>query len=580
MRSRTLFLVLLLVSFAASAVEIPVIQGTGDTSPLVGQTIQTDDNIVTAVGLKGFFIQTPDARTVPGSRASNGIYVFMNSLPPVNVGDQVDVSGRIDEYFNFTEIAGTVTVTVDAHDQPLPSVRELQPGFSDFEPLEGTLVRIVNGLATGGTDKFYATPVVAGQVRPFREPGASWDRNPEVIEIDPTALATMPMAVPSIVGGASIALAEGPLGYAFGDYQIWATRLDVSNPSYPRAVRARRAGEMTIATQNLLRLFDDRDDPSWGDPKVTAADYSHRLGKLSTLLRSLLGSPDIVVVQEVENEQALDDVAKKLASDEGALRYTAHSREGNDTSGIDVGFLVRDTVRIDSIDQYGKDLRWTTPSGSSQTVFDRPPLVLRGAYIGNGSPFPIVVMAIHMRSLIGVDDPADGPFARAKRHEQGLRISQYIQSIQTASPGTRIVVAGDFNAHEFSDGYVDVMGQITGRPDPAGAMVAATDEVDPDLTNQIVRLPASQRYSYVYEGNAQALDHILTSAALEPFVRDLQYARVNADAPESFATRTDALRLSDHDPAVLFVMTDKDADGRPDDAAGATSGPRRRSVKH
>ena len=35
------------------------------------------------------------------------------------------------------------------------------------------------------------------------------------------------------------------------------------------------------------------------------------------------------------------------------------------------------------------------------------------------------------------------------------------------------MIIGDFNAFEFSDGFVDVVGQITGAPDPAGALLAA-----------------------------------------------------------------------------------------------------------
>ncbi len=61
---------------------------------------------------------------------------------------------------------------------------------------------------------------------------------------------------------------------------------------------------------------------------------------------------------------------------------------------------------------------------------------------------------------------------------------------------------GDFNAFEFTDGYVDVMGRSPGMLDPAGALVAPpTDVVEPDLTNRTLSQPADERYSFVFDGS-------------------------------------------------------------------------------
>ena len=99
-------------------------------------------------------------------------------------------------------------------------------------------------------------------------------------------------------------------------------------------------------------------------------------------------------------------------------------------------------------------------------------------------------------------------------------------------------------------------------------------QVDPDLRNHIDDLPAGERYSFVFEGSAQALDHVLTSANLDAFVRGVAVARGNADAPESLqADATTPLGLSDHDGEVLFVMTDNDADGLPDDVDNCSIDP-------
>ena len=41
-----------------------------------------------------------------------------------------------------------------------------------------------------------------------------------------------------------------------------------------------------------------------------------------------------------------------------------------------------------------------------------------------------------------------------------------------ARSAERIVLVGDFNAFEFSDGYVDVIGAVTGTPAPVDQVAA------------------------------------------------------------------------------------------------------------
>jgi predicted extracellular nuclease len=331
-------------------------------------------------------------------------------------------------------------------------------------------------------------------------------------------------------------------------------------------VRARAAGELTVASQNLFRLFDITDDPTCDDDVATPAQLADRLNKFSLQIREVLGSPDVLAVSEVENLGTLQALADKLNDDAPALNYTAYLEEGNDVGCIDVGFLVRDTVSVGSIAQFGKNDTFVF-NNTTFLLNDRPPLVLTGSYTGNGAAFPITVIAVHQRSLSGIEgDSANAQRVREKRHQQALRLSQFIQQLQTATPGLRLVAIGDFNAFQFTDGYVDVMGQVTGNPDPAGALIAATDEVNPDLTNQTFSEPADQRYSFVFDGSAQALDHGVTSQGLAPFVRGAEHSRGNADAPFAFdANSNTPLRSADHDGLALFIMSDSDADGVPDD---------------
>jgi hypothetical protein len=230
-----------------------------------------------------------------------------------------------------------------------------------------------------------------------------------------------------------------------------------------------------------------------------------------------------------------------------------------------VGFLVRNTVSVDSVTQVGYG---TLLSVDGSYLNDRPPLVLQGSYIANGAPFPITVIGVHGRSLNGIEgSTTDANRVRQKRLEQSLELANYIQSIQTADPTRRIIVTGDFNAFQFSDGYVDVVGIISGLLDPNGAIQAGhADVVTPDLVNLVNALPADERYSYVFDGSAQVLDHALATTNLAAFLRDFTFARGNADAPVAFKSDPlTPLYASDHDGAVLFIMTDADADGIPDD---------------
>ena len=94
---------------------------------------------------------------------------------------------------------------------------------------------------------------------------------------------------------------------------------------------------------------------------------------------------------------------------------------------------------------------------------------------------------------------------------------------------------------------------------------ASIDIANPDLVDAGVLLPAGERYSYVFNGNAQTLDHVLVNVALLPQLAGVAHARVNADFPEIY--RSDPSRperLSDHDPVVgvLHVATKPDRAGR------------------
>ena len=550
--------------------EIFEIQGAGLASPFANQSVTTENNVVTALGADGFFMQTPAARSDNNAQTSDGIFVFIGATPIASVGDLVNVTGNVIEFFNFTEFSNSPTVTVISSGQPLPPAVQFdnltpspnQPHSAvEFERFESMLVQMASGVVAASNLTFASDPiaevlVVAGSNRPFREPGIEypgrpglpvWDRNPEIFEFDPDRLGQPNMIIPA----GSTFSATGVLGFEFRDYEFWPTSYSVNAVTLPRAVRARNAGESTIATLNLYLFYDDIDDSGVGEPVRTPQQYADKLNKLSLYIRTLLGAPDILAVQEAEKLKVLQDLANKINSDDASLNYKPYLIEGNDISGIDVGLLVRRGVTVQSVTQLGATEIF---SADNSKLHDRPPLLLQ-AKLADSSE--VAVLAVHLRSLLGIDDANDGPRVRQKRHEQAVSVSNMVQTLQMSNPNFRLVVAGDFNAFQFTDGYVHMLGQIMGTPASAvEALIPGTDLVNPDLTNAVLSLPANERYSFVFEGSAQVLDHILVSQKLQPFVAGIQYARANSDAAENFETdATTALRASDHDGLVLFVKT-------------------------
>ncbi|MDJ0710959.1 MAG: lamin tail domain-containing protein [Woeseiaceae bacterium] len=561
--------------------EIFEIQGAGSASPFEGDIVTTENNVVTAVALNGFAMQTPTERADGDANTSDGIFVFTSDAPAVAVGDLVNVTGQVIEFFDFTEFAAGSTVQVVVSGAALPAPVMLDDSVPSPDPaapscpfelecFEGMLVSVEHGTVTQSNQRFGSDPraevrVTAASQRTFREPGIEtpglaglpvWDGNPEIFELDPDRLGLPNATIPA---GSSFS-ATGIMGYEFGDYELWPSSLSVADVPLPRPVRHRRWFETTVGSLNLFRLFDDIDDAPGvnmlgevvdDDASISTEEYDRRLAKLAGYIVDNMNTPDILGVQEVESLKVLEDLAAEVNALRPWARYQAFLIEGNDRGSIDVGFLVRKwRVWFPRVEQLGAQETYITPvSNELDLLHDRPPLVLRG-WAGF---MPITVMVVHNRSLGGIDG-SDGPRVRTKRFEQAQSIAQKVQDLQSRYRTRNLVVIGDFNAFQFSDGYVDVVGQIRGDFDPADALLSGADLVEPDLMNQLVSLPDEEQYSFIFRGNAQTLDHALTSVALDYRVRGLEYARGNADAAVDLINDdSTSLRSSDHDGLVLFI---------------------------
>ena len=553
--------------------EIFEIQGAGTASPFADQVVTTEGNVVTAVGSEGFFMQTPDASADASVDTSNGIYVYTGGAPTVAVGDVVDVTGEVVEFFDFTEFTNSPTVTVTAGNAPLPAavtfdatVPSPDPGAPscaiELECYEGMRISLPEGVVGSGNQGFTSEPlaevsVKAGPERPFREPGIPepglpslpvWDGNPEVFEISPAALGLPPQA---LFGGTRVQ-AEGVLGFSFGDYELWPTSLTVlEEPTLPGAVPAPAAGDVAIGSLNVLRLFDDIDDPGINEPVETTVVYESRLARFADHIVNAMNAPAIIGFQEVEKEAVLVDLAAEINGLDAGLTYTAELIEGNDVGGIDVGYLVRSDVDVLGVDQLGEA---ETLSFDGSLLHDRPPLLLEARFTDGEDALDVNLLVVHNRSLGGIDG-SEAERVKTKRLEQAQSIAQMVQDIQSVQPSLPIVVLGDMNAYEFTDGYVDVVGQIAGTAVDADNEFWSAPVTSPTMQIVTETLPTEQRYSFVFQGQAQALDHALLSRSARPYFVTAAYTRGNADAPEDYFDNPPAgdedLGMTDHDGLVI-----------------------------
>jgi predicted extracellular nuclease len=322
-------------------------------------------------------------------------------------------------------------------------------------------------------------------------------------------------------------------------------------------VREKNKKEVSIGSLNLFRLFDDFDDApitnalgeTINDQVVSSEEYQRRLTKIARFVVNEMKTPDVLAVQEVEKLGVLEDLADAISILDKKSKYRAFLSEGNDIGSIDVGFLVRKKTKVRSVTQLGAAETFIeTSTGRLDLLHDRPPLLLEI----KSHDFEMYVMVVHNRSLGGITTAR----VQQKRFEQAQSIARMVQELQSEELEAGLVVIGDFNAFEFTDSYVDAVGQISGFFNPADNLLSGADLVDPDLMNQVLLLPENERYSFVFRGNAQTLDHALTNQVLDLRVRGLQFARGNADAAVDLINdEASPLRVSDHDGLVLFVYT-------------------------
>jgi hypothetical protein len=577
------------LSFTVAGPAIPIhdIQGAAHISPLDRDSVTTT-GIVTAKSTSGFWLQDPSPDADPAT--SEGVFVFTGSAPTVSTGDAAQVSGVVAEFrpggssglsnLTITEL-DSATVTVSSSGNPLPAPILIGPGgrtpptevikddastgdaetSSTFDPshdgldfwesLEGMRVEIDDAVAVGPTNAFGETPVVSNAVASVRTPRGGVvvrpnDFNPERVVAD-DELESMPTMN---VGDHYSSPLVGVLDYDFGNYYLEPTQpvTAIHDGATPETTSPATPDQLAIATFNVENLA-----PSDPDAKFS---------RLANIVVDNLQAPDIVAVEEVQdNTGASDDgtvaadvtLGKLIAAIQAAGGPTYDYREidpVNDEDGgepggnIRVVFLFRTDRGLAFVDRPGGTSTTpdsVTPSGDltyspgridpASSAWDASRKPLAGEFTFEGQKLFVVanhwVAKLPDDPLMGHAQPPAQP-SEAQRVQQADAVRSFTQSLLAVNPQANVVVLGDLNDFQFSDAL-------------------ATLDATP-LHDLITTLPIDEQYTYDYEGNSEALDHILVSDRLfaEPF--DYDVVHVNSEFAD---------QASDHDPQVVRLTLDR-----------------------
>ena len=603
----------------ATPLTIAQIQGDALRSPHEGKRVVTEGIVTARKFNNGFFIQAANDDGNAATSNAVFVFTSSAPPASAAVGNLVRVTGTVGEFvpasnvnqLTITQITGP-TVELLQSGLALPAAAELtaddlSPGANPgtLERLEGMRVsaaaaRVV-AASEGSIDEDDATStsngvfhVVLPQVqRPFREPGIGvmdaalatlpagktpplYDTNQERLMVRSRGQVNATLVSADV--GAEVAGLLGILDYFAG---TWALLPDVGTPPIvtggrlPEAVNDAAYDAVTVGGFNLLRFFDEVNDSN-GAPTIKPEAVQKRLTKTAAAICDYVKTPDILGVVEVENLRVLGLLADRINETcPRAPGYVPYLVQGNDVGGINVGFLVatRDNgagaARVEVVDvvQFGKDATLANPDGSTSLLNDRPPIRLRArVHQDNGAVYPVTVVVNHLRSLNDIDSVApgsngwttDGARVRAKRAAQAAYLATLIEQWQQQNPAEKIVLVGDFNTFEFNDGYVDVLGVIKGTEAPENEVLAYIDSpvTTPLIDGSELIADPAQRYSYVYQGNAQTLDHVLVNEALvmDAAAVTVEHARINADfGVDHYGDATLPLRVSDHDPVRVSI---------------------------
>ncbi|MEO0871125.1 MAG: endonuclease/exonuclease/phosphatase family protein, partial [Pseudomonadota bacterium] len=270
-----------------------------------------------------------------------------------------------------------------------------------------------------------------------------------------------------------------------------------------------------------------------------------------------LDTPDIVVLQEVQDDSGSANdgtVSAQLTLE--ALATEIFNQTGVQYEVLDNPFVLDGqtggqpggNIRVAML--YNPD-RVTLDNASISTITEADDVTLEAAFANSRAPLvadftfngeSVTVIGNHFTSKIGSDNTfsAIQPPTNAgaiTRAAQAAAVNEFVDDLLLADAYARVVVTGDFNEFQFEE----PMSVLTGELDFDGSAVSPGSNVV--LQNLTDELDAEDRFSVLFQGNAQALDHILISDAL---ASGAQIDAVHVNTPLGNPG-------SDHDPMVALL---------------------------
>jgi|GEM_PF-517658 len=567
-------------STAPGLTPIYIIQGSGTLSSLDGSIVNTS-GMVTAdfqnsTQLKGYFIQ--DTSGDGNSSTSDGIFVF-DSVSTVSVGDYIQLTGEVDEFFTKTELRNISSVTVLSSSNPLMlpvSINLPVNTIADFEKHEGMLVNFPQSLTVTETftlGRFGEVSLSSGGrlfnptnfIDPNDNPASGTTstgtsnvaavtaqqdlNNRSRILLDDGSTVQNPAVIPyldpvtnTLRSGSTLSNLTGILDFDFSNYRIQPTQAPAFNYAARPSVPTVGAANVKVASFNVLNYFNG-DGSGGGFPTPrganTLVEFNRQRAKIINAIKEL--NADVVGLIEIERDgdgsaSAIADLVNGLnaATATGTYAYILDPTGANGNPGTDAikqAIIYKPAV--------------VTPFGLAiadmNAAHNRPPIAQTFTVNSSGEKFTAIVTHFKSKSCTGATgtnvDQGDGQGCfNASRKSQASAFLNFITSIQASSSDPDVIAVGDYNAYE--------------QEDPIDILIAG------GLVNVL-----PNTYSYVFDGQSGSLDHAFVTSSLNANITEADKWHINADEPiakdynqefnPAYVYSPDAFRSSDHDPLLI-----------------------------
>lgn len=560
----------------APATAISAIQGTGDITPLDGQTVVVEA-VVTGVfngdgGLGGFFVEADMTQRDSDPLTSEGLFIFDPQQQVVS-GQRVRLAGTITEFFGLTEMTNlTQMVTCGVAGLPAPVSISLPWASADApEAFESMRVSVASpltvndnfnlgrfGSLTLGSDRhFIPTNVVA--------PGADAALVVEMNALDRVILddgsnrqnpAVVPYPSPQLSASQTVRAGDlvhdltGILSYAFSEWRIQPQQAPSFEAANPRTAEPELngSGNMVVTSFNVLNYFNG-DGLGGGFPTARGADDAEELNRQSEKLVTaiLATNADVVGLMEIENDGYADTSAIAELTDRlgGNWSYVDPGLSQLGSDAIAVGFVYRN----DRVATVGPA---ATIASAPFDDLNRQPLAQTFRPLDSDDGVTIAVNHFKSKgcgSAAGAEaDQGDGQGCwNPTRTQAAQALTSWLTSGATGIEENDLLIIGDLNAYA--------------KEDPIAAVTNA------GFIDLVASYEGQQAYSFVFFGQAGYLDHALANDALAGKVVDTTIWSINADEPRAldynleFKTpqqqaayfAPDAYRASDHDPVIVVL---------------------------